>query len=118
MPQTICGFLRVSREHIVVLVLVGGKKFPGIAYHTYPRGNIYSEQAVRSGTSTRTVRHHKDFFFIFLILLVPYQAVLLVVRSEKGPVRPPNKHERLISRLSPWRQATKHTNPRFQHRKV
>ena len=27
-------------------------------------------------------------------------------------------HERLISRLSPWRQATKHTNPRFQHRKV
>ena len=30
------------------------------------------------------------------------------------PVRPLNKHERLISRLSPWRKATKHTNPRFQ----
>ena len=30
-------------------------------------------------------------------------------------MRPPNKHERLISRLFPWRQATKHTNPRFQH---
>ena len=30
-------------------------------------------------------------------------------------MRPPNKHERLISRLSPWRKTTKYTNPSLTH---